>query len=471
MKAHHLLLQLNTWANRFHLPHFGVYSENRPLTFFINKKQFSTGPSTFNKDKPHCNVGTIGHIDHGKTTLSAALTTILARKATDKSNRTLAMSYEDIDRAPDERARGITINACHVNFETSKRTYAHTDCPGHIDYIKNMICGANQMDAAILVVAATDGQMPQTREHLMLAKQIGIEHIVVYINKVDLVDKETVELVELELRELLNSYGFDDESTPFVTGSAKCALEGEQPEIGEASILKLCDVLDSYVPDPVRDIDGTLLIPLEQAFSVPGRGTVAVGTIERGILHKGQHIELLGHGRSMRTIATDVQIFKKSVPKAVAGENVGVLLRGVKPEYIERGMVLAEKDTVTQGDTFEAQIYVLKSSEGGRHQAITNKYMHQTFCGFWSLNSCLLLDDSQKMIMPGDTSTVKLFLRKPMVAKQGQRFSMREQKRTTVTGVITGQLESVGEKFQGFNYTPVNRTSYLTEKQQKKERQ
>lgn len=244
---------------------------------------FASKPLKTTDVKPHCNVGTIGHIDHGKTTLSAAITTILARKnEANKSNTTLAMAYEDIDRAPDERARGITINACHVNFETDRRTYAHTDCPGHIDYIKNMICGANQMDAAVLVVAATDGQMPQTREHLMLAHQIGISRIVVYINKVDLVDTETVELVELEMRDLLNEYGFDGETTPFVSGSARCALNGTDPDIGEKSIMDLCDVLDTYVPDPIRNIDAPLLLPLEQAFTVPGRGTVAIGTVEAG---------------------------------------------------------------------------------------------------------------------------------------------------------------------------------------------
>lgn len=238
-----------------------------------------------NSAKLHCNVGTIGHIDHGKTTLSAAITTVVSDKTNsdkDRSNRTLAMSYEEIDRAPDEKARGITINACHVNYETVKRHYAHTDCPGHIDYIKNMICGANQMDAAVLVVAATDGQMPQTREHLMLAKQIGISHIIVYINKVDLVDSETVELVELEVRDLLNEIGFNGDSTPFVSGSAKCALDRTNPDIGEKSIFQLCDLLDSYVPDPVRDLDAPLFLPLENAFSVPGRGTVAIGTIEKG---------------------------------------------------------------------------------------------------------------------------------------------------------------------------------------------
>lgn len=243
----------------------------------------SSNPATHSaNDKPHCNVGTIGHVDHGKTTLSAAITNVLVRKRTDDANKTLAMSYEDIDRAPDEKARGITINACHVNFETAKRHYAHTDCPGHIDYIKNMICGANQMDAAILVVAATDGQMPQTREHLMLAKQIGIERIIVYINKVDLVDRQTVELVELELRDLLTEFGFDGDAVPFVNGSAKCALEDTHPEIGEQSIFKLCDVLDEFVPDPVREVDCPLYLPLEASFTVPGRGTVAIGTIEKG---------------------------------------------------------------------------------------------------------------------------------------------------------------------------------------------
>lgn len=260
----------------------------RGMRFSVNCLRYNSRTTNVKSQKdrslkPHCNVGTIGHIDHGKTTLSAAITTILARiNASDKSNTTLAMSYEDIDKAPDEKARGITINACHVNFETSRRTYAHTDCPGHIDYIKNMICGANQMDAAILVVAASDGQMPQTREHLLLARQIGIKHIIVYVNKVDLVDEETVELVELEIRDLLNEFGFEGDSTPFVCGSAKCALDGVNPEIGEESILELCKVLDEYVPDPIRDIDGTLFLPLEAAFSIPGRGTVAIGTIEAG---------------------------------------------------------------------------------------------------------------------------------------------------------------------------------------------
>lgn len=256
-----------------------------PWRSLIPKNHFSSSLKLNPSDKtvkPHCNVGTIGHIDHGKTTLSAAITTVIADRMKSKSNRTIAMSYEEIDKAPDEKARGITINSCHVNFETEKRHYAHTDCPGHIDYIKNMICGANQMDAAILVVAATDGQMPQTREHLMLAKQIGISHIVVYINKVDLVDKETVELVELEVRDLLTEIGFNGDAAPFVSGSAKCALDRVSPDIGEKSIFELCDVLDSYVPDPIRELDSPLFLPLETSFSVPGRGTVAIGTIEKG---------------------------------------------------------------------------------------------------------------------------------------------------------------------------------------------
>jgi len=280
----HRKVLLSIASNRLNCLFSGFGRFLHATSFQLNTVKPKAQPKS---NKPHCNVGTIGHIDHGKTTLSAAITTVLSERSkqlADKDNKTLAMSYEQIDGAPDERARGITINACHVNFETVKRHYAHTDCPGHIDYIKNMICGANQMDAAVLVVAATDGQMPQTREHLMLANQIGIKHIVVYINKIDMVDAETVDLVELELRDLLTEFGFDGDNTPFVSGSAKCALDGIRPDIGEASILKLCDVLDSYVPDPVRNIDAPLFLPLEKSFSVPGRGTVAIGTIEAGRL-------------------------------------------------------------------------------------------------------------------------------------------------------------------------------------------
>ena len=311
-------------------------------------------------------------MDHGKTTLTAAITKVLS-DVSKEGNK--FVKYEDIDRAPEEKARGITINSTHVQYETKSRHYAHTDCPGHIDYVKNMITGTSQMDGAILVIAATDGTMPQTREHLLLAKQIGVEQIVVYINKADIVDNEMLELVEIEARELLEEYGFDSQNTAIVAGSALMALNGDKPDIGKESILKLMEAIDSTIPTPKRDLSGPFYMPVESSVSVPGRGTVAVGTVAQGVLEKGQEVELLGHGNSIKTAASDIHIFRKSVPQCAAGDNIGVLLRGVKSELVQRGMFLSEPGYMKQFDTFEAQVYVLTKAEGGRSKPVMDQYI------------------------------------------------------------------------------------------------
>lgn len=342
--------------------------------FHISGCRLSTAASaaTKEKQKPHCNVGTIGHVDHGKTTLTAAITKVLSDVGKEGNQ---FVKYEDIDRAPEEKARGITINSTHVQYETENRHYAHTDCPGHIDYVKNMITGTSQMDGAILVIAATDGTMPQTREHLLLAKQIGVEQIVVYINKADIVDEEMLELVEIEARELLEEYGFDNQNIAIVAGSALMALKGEKPDIGKDSILKLMEAVDSTIPTPKRDLSGPFYMPVESNVSVSGRGTVAIGTVARGVLKKGQELELLGHGNSIKTAASDIHVFHKSVPQCTAGDNVGVLLRGVKLELVQRGMFLSEPGSLKQFDTFEAQIYVLTKAEGGRSKPVMDQYI------------------------------------------------------------------------------------------------
>ncbi|XP_074650730.1 elongation factor Tu-like [Tubulanus polymorphus] len=396
--------------------------------------------------KPHCNIGTIGHVDHGKTTLTAAITKVLSAKGNSKF-----MKYDDIDRAPEEQRRGITINATHVEYETENRHYAHTDCPGHIDYIKNMITGTSQMDGAILVVAATDGQMPQTLEHLLLAKQIGVKHLVVYVNKADLVDVETLELVEIEIRDLLDVYGFDSDNTPVIYGSALNALNDKTPEIGERSIVELIAAVDRHVPTPDRDIDGEFFMPLESAFTVPGRGTVAIGTLQRGVLNKGDKIELLGHGNKISTNVGDLQVFRKSVASCMAGDNVGVLLRGVRPEMIERGMYISKPGSFSQFTDLEAQVYVLTKTEGGRSKPIMNNYMQVMYSGLWDMGVCVKMTDDRMMIMPGEAATCRLLLRKPMVVAPGFRFTVRENHITTLTGVITKTLEASGERIIGFN--------------------
>lgn len=345
---------------------------------------------------PNCNIGTIGHIDHGKTTLTAAITKVLS-----ESGKSRFIDYENIDSAPQERERGITINVCHVGYESSRRRYAHTDCPGHKDFLKNMICGAAQMDGAILVVAATDGPMPQTNEHLSLAKALGIQSVVVYINKADIVDDEMIELVEIEVRELLDKYGYESDKTPFITGSALCALNGENERLGRDSILKLVDALDTSIVLPERNIDEPFCMPIESAFVVPGRGVVAIGTITNGTVNKGDKIHLLGFGKKVETNANDIHQFKKSVSSASAGENVGILVKGAKKDFIERGMSLCKAGSKTQTNYFEAQLYVRSKEEGGRSKPIRENYQQQLFMELFNIACLIEMPENESMIMPG----------------------------------------------------------------------
>lgn len=384
----------------------------------------------------HCNVGTIGHVDHGKTTLTAAITKIMA-----KYGNTKYVSYDQIDKAPEEKARGITINAAHVEYRSPQRHYAHTDCPGHADYIKNMISGASQMDAAILVVAATDGQMPQTREHLLLAKQVGIEKIVVYINKADQVNDEMLMLVELEMREMLTDFGFDGEKCPVIIGSALLALGGDSSKIGEQSIIDLINAIDSYVPTPTRDLISPFYIPIDNTFSVGGRGTVVVGTIKRGVLNKLDSAELIGFNKSIKTVVSDLQVFQKSVKQALAGENVGALVRGVKLVDVDRGMILCARGSVLFSNHFVAQLYFLTRSEGGRRQPVLSKYIQQLFSQTWNVTCRIDLPAGTEMIMPGEHSTVSLTLMYKMVMMKGQPFTIRENNVTVATGMVTKVLE------------------------------
>ncbi|KAK5648930.1 hypothetical protein RI129_003822 [Pyrocoelia pectoralis] len=388
--------------------------------------------------KVHINVGTIGHVDHGKTTLTAAITKVL-----EKEGLTKYISYDQIDRAPEEKARGITINAAHINYTTKKRHYAHTDCPGHADYIKNMISGASQMDGAILVVAATDGQMPQTREHLLLAKQVGVKKIIVYINKVDKVDNEILELVELEMRELLTDFGYDGENTPMIKGSALKALEGDSSEIGVAAIHQLLNTLDEYLSAPERDIQSPFMLPIDNTFTVPGRGTVVVGTLLKGIINKNDDSELLGFDTKLKTTVGDIQVFKKSVGKAYAGENIGVLLRGVKVKNVERGMLLCAHGSQILSNRFKANIYFLSRSEGGRSKPIKSKYIQQLFSKTWNLPARIDLDESVEMVMPGEHIDGYITLMWKMVMLNGQAFTIRENNVTVATGIITQTLPEI----------------------------
>ncbi|KAK7115942.1 elongation factor Tu-like [Littorina saxatilis] len=424
------------------------------ISKYVNRTNFPTfcrelSTAADESNKPHCNVGTIGHVDHGKTTLTAAITKVLSDTGKEGNKY---VKYDDIDRAPEEKARGITINSTHVQYETENRHYAHTDCPGHIDYVKNMITGTSQMDGAILVIAATDGTMPQTREHLLLAKQIGVENVVVFINKADAVDEEMVELVELEARELLEEYGFDGSKTAVVAGSALMALKGEQSEIGKDSILKLMKAVDSTIPTPTRDTSGPFYMPVESSVSVPGRGTVAIGTVAQGVLKRGQEVELLGFGNSIKTAASDIHIFRKSVSKCLAGDNIGALLRGVKSEFVQRGMFLSEPGSMKQFETFEAQIYVLTKAEGGRSKPLMDQYIQMMYSNTWNISACVKLPENVDMVMPGDTATVQILLRKPMVIKEGHRFTIRENSITTATGLMTKMLPPSDLKLPGFNY-------------------
>ncbi|KAG8278330.1 elongation factor Tu [Homalodisca vitripennis] len=384
----------------------------------------------------HCNIGTIGHVDHGKTTLTAAITKVMS-----KYGNTKYIPFEQIDKAPEEKARGITINAAHIEYWSSKRHYAHTDCPGHADYVKNMISGASQMDGAIVVVAADDGQMPQTREHLFLAKQIGLSKILVYINKADLVDNEVIELVELEMREMLKDFGFDGDNCPVIVGSALLALQGDTSKIGEKSIIDLIDAVDNYIPTPTRDLTSPFLMPIDNVLSVPGRGSVVVGTIGKGVMKKQIEADLLGFSRHIKTVVSDIQVFQKSVQQAIAGENIGCLLRGVKVSDVNRGMILCAKGSVTFSNHYVAQVYFLSRSEGGRRHPVTNKYIQQLFSQTWNVSCRIDLVEGSSMVMPGEHSSVTLTLLYKMVMSPGQSFTIRENNVTVATGIISKVLQ------------------------------
>jgi len=391
----------------------------------------------FERTKPHVNVGTIGHVDHGKTTLTAAITTILSKKFGGE-----AKAYDQIDAAPEEKARGITINTAHVEYETANRHYAHVDCPGHADYVKNMITGAAQMDGAILVVSAADGPMPQTREHILLARQVGVPYIIVFMNKADMVDDaELLELVEMEVRELLSKYDFPGDDIPIVKGSALKALEGDQSEIGEPAILKLAEALDSYIPTPERAIDGTFLMPVEDVFSISGRGTVVTGRIERGIIKVGEEIEIVGIKPTLKTTCTGVEMFRKLLDQGQAGDNVGVLLRGTKREEVERGQVLAKPGSITPHTKFAAEIYVLGKDEGGRHTPFFNGYRPQFYFRTTDVTGAVELPAGTEMVMPGDNVSITVALIAPIAMEDGLRFAIREGGRTVGAGVVAKIIE------------------------------
>ena len=385
----------------------------------------------FERDKPHVNVGTIGHIDHGKTTLTAAITTVLAEKYGGQSR-----SFAEIDNAPEEKERGITIATSHVEYETDNRHYAHVDCPGHADYVKNMITGAAQMDGAILVVSAADGPMPQTREHILLARQVGVPYIVVFLNKADMVDdEELLELVEVEVRELLSEYDFPGDDIPFITGSALKALEGEQEY--KDKIYELADALDSYIPEPVRDLDKPFLMPVEDVFSITGRGTVATGRIEQGIINTGDQVEIVGIRDTTTTVVTGVEMFRKILDRGEAGDNVGCLLRGTKREDIERGQVLCKPKSITPHTTYKAEVYVLKKEEGGRHTPFFTGYRPQFYFRTTDVTGVANLPEGVEMVMPGDNVQMEIELIQPIAMDPGLRFAIREGGRTVGSGVVT----------------------------------
>ncbi|MCB4360339.1 elongation factor Tu [Quatrionicoccus australiensis] len=391
----------------------------------------------FERTKPHVNVGTIGHVDHGKTTLTAAITTVLAAKFGGA-----AKAYDQIDAAPEEKARGITINTAHVEYETANRHYAHVDCPGHADYVKNMITGAAQMDGAILVCSAADGPMPQTREHILLARQVGVPYVLVYMNKCDMVDDaELLELVEMELRELLSKYDFPGDDTPIVHGSALKALEGDQSEIGEPSIFRLADALDSYIPTPERAVDLPFLMPVEDVFSISGRGTVVTGRIERGIVKVGEEIEIVGIRPTVKTTCTGVEMFRKLLDQGQAGDNVGALLRGTKREDVERGQVLCKPGSITPHTHFTGEVYVLSKDEGGRHTPFFNNYRPQFYFRTTDVTGAISLPEGVEMVMPGDNIQMTVKLIAPIAMEDGLRFAIREGGRTVGAGVVAKIIE------------------------------
>ena len=391
----------------------------------------------FERKKPHVNVGTIGHVDHGKTTLTAAITTVLSRKFGGE-----AKAYDQIDAAPEEKARGITINTAHVEYETETRHYAHVDCPGHADYVKNMITGAAQMDGAILVCSAADGPMPQTREHILLARQVGVPYIIVYLNKCDMVDdEELLELVEMEVRELLSKYDFPGDDVPIVKGSALKALEGDQSDIGEPSIFRLADALDSYIPTPERAIDQPFLLPIEDVFSISGRGTVVTGRVERGIVKVGEEIEIVGIVPTVKTTCTGVEMFRKLLDQGQAGDNVGVLLRGTKREDVERGQVLCKPGSIKPHTHFTGEVYVLSKDEGGRHTPFFNNYRPQFYFRTTDVTGSISLPEGTEMVMPGDNISMTVKLIAPIAMEEGLRFAIREGGRTVGAGVVAKVIE------------------------------
>ena len=391
----------------------------------------------YSSTKPHVNVGTIGHVDHGKTTLTAAITTVLAARFGGE-----AKAYDQIDAAPEEKARGITINSAHVEYETAKRHYAHVDCPGHADYVKNMITGAAQMDGAILVVAASDSVMPQTREHILLARQVGVPNIIVYLNKCDQVDDpELLELVEMEVRSLLSEYDFPGDDIPIVMGSAKLALEGDESEYGVPSILKLTDTMDSYFPEPVRDLDKPFLMPIEDVFSISGRGTVVTGRVERGVIRVGDEVEIVGLRPTQKTVCTGVEMFRKLLDEGKAGFNIGALLRGTKREEVERGQVVAKPGTITPHTKFTAQVYVLKKEEGGRHTPLFKGYRPQFYFRTTDVTGSIELQEGVEMVMPGDNTVMTVTLIAPVAMEEGLRFAIREGGHTVGAGVVAKIIE------------------------------
>ncbi|MCA3738343.1 MAG: elongation factor Tu [Phenylobacterium sp.] len=391
----------------------------------------------FERTKPHCNIGTIGHVDHGKTTLTAAITMTLA-----KSGGATAKKYDEIDAAPEEKARGITINTAHVEYETQNRHYAHVDCPGHADYVKNMITGAAQMDGAILVVSAADGPMPQTREHILLARQVGVPALVVYMNKVDLVDDaELLDLVEMEVRELLSSYNFPGDDIPIVKGSAKVAIDGGDPILGENSILELMTQVDAYIPQPERPVDLPFLMPVEDVFSISGRGTVVTGRIEKGVVKVGEEVEIVGIRPVQKTVCTGVEMFRKLLDQGQAGDNVGVLLRGTKREDVERGQVLCKPGSITPHTKFVAEAYILTKEEGGRHTPFFTNYRPQFYFRTTDVTGIIRLKEGVEMIMPGDNAELDVELITPIAMDQGLRFAIREGGRTVGAGVVSKIVE------------------------------
>ncbi len=389
------------------------------------------GKAKFERNKPHCNIGTIGHVDHGKTSLTAAITKILA-----KSGGATFTAYDQIDKAPEERARGITISTAHVEYETKNRHYAHVDCPGHADYVKNMITGAAQMDGAILVVSAADGPMPQTREHILLARQVGVPALVVFLNKCDIADPDLLELVELEVRELLTSYQFPGDDIPIIHGSAVAALEDKLPELGEQAVLKLMEAVDAYIPQPERPVDKPFLMPIEDVFSISGRGTVVTGRIERGIVKVGEEVEIVGLKDTVKTVVTGVEMFRKLLDQGQAGDNVGALLRGTKREDVERGQVLAKPGTITPHKKFQAESYILTKEEGGRHTPFFTNYRPQFYFRTTDVTGIVTLPEGVEMVMPGDNVSMSVELIQPIAMDEGLRFAIREGGRTVGAGVV-----------------------------------